>query len=66
MTEPCSPCNNICSIDPRDGLCSGCLRTLEEIAAWPRLSAAEKRALLARLDVRRAAYIASGRGQPPN
>jgi predicted Fe-S protein YdhL (DUF1289 family) len=28
-----SPCVGICSIDD-DGLCAGCLRTLDEIARW--------------------------------
>lgn len=29
-----SPCIGICNIDD-DGLCAGCLRTGDEIAAWP-------------------------------
>ena len=29
-----SPCNNVCRIDPATGWCEGCLRTLDEIAAW--------------------------------
>ena len=29
-----SPCNNVCRIDPQSGFCEGCLRTLDEIAAW--------------------------------
>ena len=28
-----SPCVNICEMGD-DGLCDGCLRTLDEIAAW--------------------------------
>ena len=28
-----SPCVGICTIDD-DGLCAGCLRTLDEIARW--------------------------------
>jgi predicted Fe-S protein YdhL (DUF1289 family) len=35
------------------GLCEGCWRTLEEIAAWSRLSDDEKRAVLARVAARR-------------
>jgi hypothetical protein len=31
-----SPCTLVCRIDPA-GLCEGCLRTLDEIAAWPTL-----------------------------
>lgn len=40
-----SPCNNICRIDPRTGLCDGCLRTLEEVAAWSGLDDGGKRAV---------------------
>ena len=29
-----SPCIDICDIDPADGLCIGCARTLDEIAGW--------------------------------
>lgn len=32
-----SPCINICRMDAASGLCSGCWRTLDEIAAWSRL-----------------------------
>ncbi|MGC1818430.1 MAG: DUF1289 domain-containing protein [Casimicrobiaceae bacterium] len=29
-----SPCISVCRIDDANGLCVGCLRTLDEIAAW--------------------------------
>jgi hypothetical protein len=29
-----SPCVNICRMDARSGLCTGCSRTLDEIASW--------------------------------
>ena len=32
-----SPCTNICKMNPSNGLCLGCYRTLEEITAWSRL-----------------------------
>jgi uncharacterized protein len=56
MTEilPPSPCLGICIMDPRTRQCRGCLRTVEEIAAWYESSPAEKRALIAVLDARRA------------
>ena len=38
-----SPCVNICRIDPYTGACHGCRRTLDEIAAWSRMSDADKR-----------------------
>jgi predicted Fe-S protein YdhL (DUF1289 family) len=48
-----SPCISICRMNPATGLCDGCLRTLDEIAAWSRLSDDDKRAVLARVAVRR-------------
>jgi predicted Fe-S protein YdhL (DUF1289 family) len=41
--EPPSPCVSVCCMSPASGLCSGCLRTLNEIAAWGSLPAAAKR-----------------------
>jgi predicted Fe-S protein YdhL (DUF1289 family) len=29
-----SPCVSVCRMDAASGLCEGCLRTLDEIAAW--------------------------------
>jgi len=39
---PESPCVKICKIDAVSGLCEGCLRTVDEIAAWPELSDPQK------------------------
>lgn len=36
-----SPCIGVCALGA-DGLCQGCLRTVDEIAAWSRLSDAER------------------------
>jgi predicted Fe-S protein YdhL (DUF1289 family) len=57
MSEPTpvSPCLGICLMDPATRTCRGCLRTIEEIAAWYSASATEKRAILGRLAGRRAA-----------
>ncbi|MDE2404277.1 MAG: DUF1289 domain-containing protein [Sphingomonadales bacterium] len=49
MNAPASPCTGVCRIDPGTRWCLGCRRTLGEIADWPMLSNAEKRAVLARL-----------------
>lgn len=55
MTPPVpSPCVNVCRMSPLTGWCEGCLRTLDEIAAWSTLSDDGKRAVWARLDERRA------------
>lgn len=50
--EPESPCVQICVIHPREGLCVGCLRTLDEIAAWGTMDAESRRALLDALPAR--------------
>lgn len=50
-----SPCINVCRMDEHSGLCAGCLRTLDEIAAWGQASDPQKLAILARLAERRAA-----------
>lgn len=42
-----SPCINLCQLDQGSGCCRGCFRTLEEIAAWSRVSNDEKRAIVA-------------------
>jgi predicted Fe-S protein YdhL (DUF1289 family) len=46
---PSSPCMNICVLDS-NRVCTGCRRTLDEIARWGRMSAAEQWAVIARLD----------------
>ena len=51
-----SPCVSICVMDEPTGLCAGCYRTLGEIAGWIDLSAAERRAVVANLALRRALY----------
>jgi predicted Fe-S protein YdhL (DUF1289 family) len=40
-----SPCISVCRMDADSGLCEGCFRTLDEIAAWGLASDAEKRAV---------------------
>jgi predicted Fe-S protein YdhL (DUF1289 family) len=47
---------------PASGLCEGCLRTLDEIAAWGGLGEQGKREILARLAARREA-LASHAGK---
>jgi len=50
--EPESPCVKICMIHPVEGICIGCLRTRNEIAAWGTMGAQARRALLAELPAR--------------
>ena len=40
-----SPCTSVCRMNADTGLCEGCFRTLDEIAAWSRMGDDEKRAL---------------------
>ena len=42
-----SPCIDVCVLDSRTQLCRGCQRTVEEIAAWPQMTDADKVALKA-------------------
>jgi len=47
-----SPCNNVCQLDPKSGLCIGCARTLDEIARWAEMSDAERERVMAELPQR--------------
>jgi predicted Fe-S protein YdhL (DUF1289 family) len=44
-----SPCTGQCQMHPHLPSCTGCGRTLAEIALWPTATPAQKRAILARL-----------------
>ena len=48
-----SPCINVCRIDEASGWCEGCLRTLDEIAAWATLDDTGKRRVWKHLRERR-------------
>jgi len=48
-----SPCIDVCTIDTRTGWCAGCLRTIDEIAAWGVLNNAQKREVWKLLSQRR-------------
>jgi uncharacterized protein len=61
---PASPCVGICLMDPATGYCRGCWRSVAEIAAWYGASAAEKRAMLARLAKRRGLRTDRGSDRP--
>lgn len=50
--DPVSPCISVCQLDDA-GLCSGCLRTIDEITAWGSLTAAGKQEILNNIDLRR-------------
>lgn len=47
-----SPCINICVVHPAERICTGCLRSIDEIAAWGRMSNDERAALMEELPSR--------------
>jgi predicted Fe-S protein YdhL (DUF1289 family) len=53
-----SPCIKVCVIDPGSGLCTGCARTLAEIAGWGGMSDQERRRIMRELPDRQAQIAA--------
>ncbi|HXR95246.1 MAG TPA: DUF1289 domain-containing protein [Rhizomicrobium sp.] len=51
-----SPCRQICTYESRSGLCTGCGRTLDEIARWSEISGEERRRIMAELPARLAKH----------
>ena len=49
-----SPCISVCRMDAASGLCEGCLRALDEIAAWGTMDNDGKRAVWALIEQRAA------------
>jgi hypothetical protein len=58
-----SPCVKICTLDARSGLCLGCGRTISEIGQWAKMSAEERRRVMAELPLRLAAPAGNSAGQ---
>ena len=48
-----SPCIKVCRLDPTGTFCTGCRRTLDEIAGWAGYGAAERERIMADLPRRR-------------
>ncbi len=44
-----SPCVRICVLHSETGLCTGCLRSRDEIARWSRMTPEERREIMAAL-----------------
>ena len=55
-----SPCINQCSLNPATGICTGCLRTIDEIVGWAAMSNEQKLAVIKQLPNRRKAAGKSG------
>ncbi|TGE02689.1 DUF1289 domain-containing protein [Methylobacterium nonmethylotrophicum] len=47
-----TPCIRLCVLDPVTGLCEGCGRSGDEIAAWGALAEPERRRIMAELPAR--------------
>ncbi|WP_370252527.1 DUF1289 domain-containing protein [Nioella sp.] len=41
-----SPCVKICVVHPEARLCTGCLRSIDEIGAWSRMSPEDRRRIM--------------------
>ncbi len=54
-----SPCVSVCQMDAASGMCTGCLRTLAEIAAWGQLDDADKRVVWGEIGARAAHAMAT-------
>lgn len=59
--EVASPCVQICVVHPAERICTGCYRTIDEIARWSRMTAEERAEILAALPAR-APRLARRRG----
>ncbi|PYG27532.1 DUF1289 domain-containing protein [Pelagimonas varians] len=49
-----SPCINICVVHPDARICTGCLRSIDEITAWSKLSNDERAEIVLALPDRKA------------
>ncbi len=47
-----SPCIKICVIQPESRLCTGCLRSIDEITRWSKMAPEERREVMAELPTR--------------
>ena len=50
-----TPCVKICTMEADTGMCAGCWRTLDEIAAWSGLPGPERERIMGLIEIRRAA-----------
>ncbi|MCP5037811.1 MAG: DUF1289 domain-containing protein [Rhodobacteraceae bacterium] len=59
--EPRSPCQSLCIMHPEAGLCIGCLRTADEIAAWRDMNPKARQCVLSKLTARKPLIAAKRR-----
>jgi predicted Fe-S protein YdhL (DUF1289 family) len=60
-----SPCISICRMNPANGFCRGCLRTIDEVAAWGRMNDADKRGVWRAIELRAHAGFLAHSGYGP-
>jgi len=51
-----SPCIKICVVHPESRLCTGCLRSIDEIGGWSRMTPQERRAVMDELPTRAGSF----------
>lgn len=56
-----SPCIKVCVVHPEERICTGCLRSIDEITRWSRMTAEERATITAALPDR-APRLARRRG----
>lgn len=44
-----SPCVRVCVVHPEARICTGCLRTMDEIRDWSRMTSERRREIMAEL-----------------
>jgi hypothetical protein len=54
-----TPCRNVCQLDRAGALCTGCGRTVAEIAAWTRYTPQQRSEIIKQLPARMAAALPS-------
>ena len=47
-----SPCVSVCVVHPIEGVCEGCLRSLDEIGAWGQMQSAQQREVWQQIKLR--------------
>ncbi|MBO9396019.1 DUF1289 domain-containing protein [Shimia sp. R9_1] len=47
-----SPCIQVCVVHPEARICTGCLRTIDEITRWSQMSQDERGTIMAELPTR--------------
>ncbi|KPA22267.1 hypothetical protein shim_05450 [Shimia sp. SK013] len=56
-----SPCIQVCVVHPEERICTGCLRSIDEITRWSKMEPAERSAIMVELPSR-APHLRKRRG----